>query len=322
MASSSGLYGPIPHRYPSEGRDEPAQRGALARPEELVEHQQGARRAQHPGRFLQAGQGLGDHGEDEVQHHRVEAGIREGQVHGIALDRKVMPPGRPGKAQVQHGRGEVEPDVAVLGRRQGQIQSGAHAGHQHVEGRQGRQAGEAAGPRRASRLRYDGVVDGCDEAVAAPEAQTTNQPGKLSWSSFDDPRSLIPGPSPGGRRGKSPSPIGRGVGGRESPVVIGNAVDSAASTAVSRLNRSAAGAVAGHPCPGQAPRGIVYDPWLRPLRPAAVPAGPAIPCPSASPPPTSPTPATPPLSWNCWTITPGTPWAAVSASPPTPGNTW
>src|SRR5574337_1762684 len=68
-----------------------------------------------------------------------------------------------------------------------------------------------------------------------PPLPARYEPRKLSWSSFDDPRSLIPGPSPGGRRGKSPSPIGRGVGVRGSPVVIGDAVDSAASTAVSRI---------------------------------------------------------------------------------------
>lgn len=124
-----------PGRYPADQRvDQSPQEGRLAVPEELVEYQHCSTRPQNAGDFSKTAGRLRDHGQDQMQHGAIEAGIGEGQALGIALHRLEVEMANAGQSALQHGAVEVEADVMMLWRQMGQIQPSADAGEQDLAG--------------------------------------------------------------------------------------------------------------------------------------------------------------------------------------------
>lgn len=142
----------------------------LAAPQELVEDQHLAARADDAGDFGETMGGFRDHREDQVQHGAIEARIGEGQALGVALHRLEVDMRSAGQGAAQHGLVEIEADVMVLSWQMRQIQAGADSRQQDTTGfcRQGGQAALAGSLRRPGDAR---IVEWGDQRVAVLQAQ-------------------------------------------------------------------------------------------------------------------------------------------------------
>ena len=160
-----------PGCYPADQRvDQSPQQGGLAAPEKFVEYQHCSARPQNAGDFSKTVGRLRDHGQNQMQHGVIEAGIGEGQALGVALYWRKVEFANARQGALQHGTVEVEADVMMLWRQMGQIQPGADAGQQDPAGfgGQGGQAALAGGLRGAANCR---IVKRGNQRVAMLQAQ-------------------------------------------------------------------------------------------------------------------------------------------------------
>ncbi len=119
--------------------------------------------------FLQAGFRAWHHGQDQVQHRVVETGVGEGQGVHIPLQGRETVRRQPGQSFLQHGPGQVQAHVLMLGRQPGGVQAGTQARQQHpARGR--RQMGEAVLAQGAGGPLHQGVVQGREAAVGEAQA--------------------------------------------------------------------------------------------------------------------------------------------------------
>jgi ribulose-phosphate 3-epimerase len=160
-----------PRCQPAQERiGEPAHGRKLAGAEKLVEYQHLAAGFEHTRDFAQAGRWIGHDGKNQVQHHRIKAGVGKGQALGVALHRLEVGMALARQGPAQHGVGQIEANVVMLRRQIGQIQPGANTGEQHAPGGC-RQVSQAVLACRAGGGCNRRIVKRRDEGVAALEAQ-------------------------------------------------------------------------------------------------------------------------------------------------------
>jgi len=106
-----------PGCYPTQQRvGQSPQQGRLAVPEKLVEYQHLAARPHNPGDFSKAMGWFRHHGQNQMQHSTIKAGISKGQALGVALHWSEINLANAGQGAAQHGAVEVEADVMMLRR--------------------------------------------------------------------------------------------------------------------------------------------------------------------------------------------------------------
>ncbi len=103
----------------NEGIGHPPERSPLTRPQELVQEEDGSSRPQNPGGFRQASAGVGNHGENEVEHDGVETGIRKGQALDVAENGVKTESSNARSSPRQHRGSDVAAHVTVYRREQG-----------------------------------------------------------------------------------------------------------------------------------------------------------------------------------------------------------
>ena len=142
----------------------------LAGTQELVEDQCLTTRAQYSRDFAEAPGGIGNDCQDQVQDRDIETAGGKRQILRVSLDRREIDMAGTRDGAVQHGMGEVQTDVMMVGGQVRQVETGADS-RQQDPARRRREHGQAVLARGQSGARDCCIVERRNQRVAEFQAQ-------------------------------------------------------------------------------------------------------------------------------------------------------